>query len=335
MSHRAIFLGYVIFAILIIILYYNWGLVTPVAKTFDPKMLSIEKGEGLKEIAAKLESQGLIRDRRIFELYAFLSSARKKFLPGRYEVSPDMSLKNIIRILISETKAPEKTITIPEGLTIKEIAKTLSEKELVNESEFIAATMNPKPEWLIGYQSIQERPDSASLEGYLFPDTYRFYEDSTLEQIIQKMIGNFDDKITPEMRAEMIRQKKSLHTVLTIASIVELEATTESDRRLIADIFLRRLKIGMPLQADPTVDYALGYKKRRHTLDDLKIDSPYNTYLHKELPPGPIDNPGLTSIDAVINPLPNEYWYFFSTPDGKNIFNKTKDGHDKDKAKYL
>jgi UPF0755 protein len=158
-----------------------------------------------------------------------------------------------------------------------------------------------------------------------FSGTYRVFRDATISDVVEKMVATLEEKITSEMREEISRQGKTIHEIITMASILEKEISTQKDRRLVADIFYKRLAAGMPLQSDATVNYATGKSVARASLDDLSVESLYNTYKYKGLPPGPICNPGFEAIEAAIYPLANEYWYFLTTPNGEVIYSKTHD----------
>lgn len=181
----------------------------------------------------------------------------------------------------------------------------------------------------------KDAPDLKSQEGYLFPDTYLFNKNYPLDVLIKMMSDNFETKINDKLKAEMARQKKSMASIITVASLVEAEANTKTDRQMVADIIWRRLAADMPLQLDSTVNYITGGKKPAISLKEQEIDSPYNTYKYRGLPPGPINNPGLESIEAAIYPQKNSYWYFLTGKDGKMYYAKNLVEHNLNKMKYL
>ena len=180
-----------------------------------------------------------------------------------------------------------------------------------------------------------DRPKGASLEGYLYPDTYRVYKQTDLEAIVEKMLNNFDAKLTTEMRDEIKKQKKTIFEVLTLASIVEKEMYGYENRRVVAGIFYNRLKVGMPLQSDVTVNYITKKGTTRPSLDDTHIDNPYNTYVNKGLPPGPVCNPSIEAIKAVIYPADTDYMYFLTNEKEQIIFSKTYEEHLRNINKHL
>ena len=171
-------------------------------------------------------------------------------------------------------------------------------------------------------------PESASLQGFLFPDTYFFDKEDSAESIIEKMLANFGNKINAELRSAAKNKNKNLYAAVTLASIVENEVRSENDRQIVSDIFLRRLSIGKPLESDATIKYILGIDKIQHTFEETRVVSSYNTYTNTGLPPSPIGNPGLISIRATILPEDNSYFYFLSDPKtGETIFSVTYEEH--------
>jgi UPF0755 protein len=190
-------------------------------------------------------------------------------------------------------------------------------------------------DWPAQFDFLKDKPKYVGLEGYLFPDTYRVYADATIKDIVTKMLENFGKKLTPEMRLEIAKQKKTIFQVVTVASLVEAEARSDADRHLVADIIWRRLAFGMPLQLDSTVNYATGGKKAAISLAEQALNSPYNTYRYPGLPLGPINNPALTALQSAIYPEENNYWYFLTGTDGKMYYAKDLNGHNINKYRYL
>ncbi len=274
-----------------------------ISSTPDKKIFSIEKGEGIFEIAKKLEKEKIIKNRFLFLGYAILKGKHRKILAGKYELNSSMTIPQILEKFVKGETAKIK-VTIPEGFTIKEIEEKLK----------------------------VDLPEE--LEGYLFPDTYYFSIDYTSKDVIKAMKENFDKKIAPYL-PEIERQGKSLREVIILASLVEKEVKTKEEKEIVAGILWKRLKAKIPLQVDATITYITGKKTTKIPLEDLQIDSPYNTYKYLGLPPGPICNPGLESILAVIYPKETDYWYYLTTPEGKAIFSKTFLEHQIAKEKYL
>jgi UPF0755 protein len=186
-----------------------------------------------------------------------------------------------------------------------------------------------------GYDFLADIPQGKTLEGYLFPDTYFFLKNAASEDIIKKMLDNFGEKLTPDLRTEIENQKKSIYDVITMASIIEGEVKSENDRQIVSGIFWKRVNDNRTLQSCATLAFILGENKKQYTFLDTRVDSPYNTYLNKGLPPGPINNPGLDSIKAAIYPETTDYNYFLTDPKtGQTIFSKTIEEHNANKAKY-
>lgn len=372
MSKKGIFLGYLFFAFIVIVFFFfsqNKGVLEnktepetileeeTINETEELNNLSgeniktfvIEKGEGLKEISNRLEKQGLINNKFLFKIYAFFNQARDKFWPGEYQLEKGSGLAELLKVLIGQPQAREKQVTIVEGLTNEKIEKILIQEGLIQENEFAPALeeiINDK-DLLEKYDFLEEAKNNfyfpystkefelVGLQGYLFPDTYRFYEETTAKDIIKKMLDNFDKKVSVELRQKAKENKRNLFEVLIMASLVEKEASFEQDQRLIADIFWKRLKVGWALESCATINYILGEPKERLSIEDTRTPSPYNTYLNAGLPPTPINNPSLSSIRATIEPLANDYCCFLATPDGKTIFSRTIEEHNQNKEKYL
>ncbi|MBU4369528.1 endolytic transglycosylase MltG [Patescibacteria group bacterium] len=346
MSKKRIILGYLIFAVIVIILYFSFQNFSPGVSVIDEQdveaiTILVEKGEGLKEIGQKLKDQGLIKNIKTFEIYAFLSRAKNKFWPGEYKVEIGMGLKDLVKSLISSPLAQEKEVTFIEGWTNKEVEKFLKKQEIISEEEFLLAlnTISQNQEILDKYEFLSEAVEKSSkeamLQGYLFPDTYRFYKETTAEAIIKKTLENFDEKIGIELRQRAEQAGRNIFEIVTMASLIEKEAALDQDRRLIADIFWKRLKVGWALESCATINYILGVPKARLSFEDTRIPSPYNTYLNAGLPPGPINNPGLSSIKAALDPLENDYCCFLSTDQGEMIFSQTIEEHNRNKNLYL
>ncbi|OGY45940.1 MAG: hypothetical protein A3J62_04055 [Candidatus Buchananbacteria bacterium RIFCSPHIGHO2_02_FULL_38_8] len=324
----------IILIIVIATIYYFYNL--NVANSGEPatKKFIVEAGDGVIKISRSLKSEELIKSPLIFQLYVWQKGISGSLQEGEYFLAQNLSIKEIAKILsrgAGVTK--EKTLTFIEGWQNQDFAKYLAQEGLFSEEEFFAVVQK-KEAWWDGYEILDSRPKNLDLEGYLFPDTYRVYSDATATDIVRKMLDNLDRKLTLELRTEIEKQGKTIHEILTIASILEKEVSTDADRKMVADIFYKRLAAGIPLQADSTVNYVTGKGVSRASAEDLEIDSPYNTYKYRGLPPGPICNPGLSSIMAAIYPTSNPYLYFLTTPDGKVIYSKTYEEHVAAKLKY-
>jgi UPF0755 protein len=185
------------------------------------------------------------------------------------------------------------------------------------------------------YEFLIDKPQSATLEGYLFPDTYRFYKSATPDQVVQKLLDTFGEKVILPLQDQITESKHTIFQIITLASIIEKEVKSDADRRIAAGIFWKRLELGMPLQSDATVNYITGKQALQPTNADLSTDSLYNTYKYPGLPPGPIDNPSFSAIRAVVNPEETSYLYFLTKPDGTTVFSKTYEEHLANKKRYL
>jgi len=217
---------------------------------------------------------------------------------------------------------------ILEGWDTKDIAKYLESKGICNQDYFISLT---KKDYSEEFSFLGDKPKNASLEGYLFPDTYEVAKNETCENILNSMLENFDQKLTPGLRAEIKNQKKSIFDIVTMASLLEKEVRTSADKKIVSGILWKRISIGMPLQLDSTIIYITGNPDI--SAKDKKTNSPYNTYKYYGLPKGPISDPGIDSITAAIYPTKTNYLYYLT--DGKTIFSETLEQHNAAKAKYL
>lgn len=309
-----------------------------ITKTFE-----VKAGSGVNKVSRDLKSQGLIDNSFVFETYVWLKGAEGKILAGEHEVKDNWSLRQLTNSLTSGNALDnELSIKIIEGWDLYDLADYFEKNDFASKEDFFALTGQPgkhdnadMPDWVKDYEFLQEKPDGVSLEGYLFPDTYRVFKDSSSEELIRKMLNNFDKKVDSRVLGDIAGQDKKLYDILTLASIVEKEAQTPEDKKKVAGVYNNRLKIGMALQADPTVNYVTGKQTDRPSYDDLKADSLYNTYKYPGLPPGPICNPGLDSILAAVYPDKNDYFYFINTPEGKMVFARTFEEHTANRAKYF
>jgi len=315
--------------------YFLQNVKTPLGPASAPKKaFAVLPGQGVKEIAKKLEDEKIIGDDFYFEIYAWLSDTEKRFQAGEYELTPAMNIPQIVGILISgKAISQEVRVTVPEGVTFKEIVSRFE-----NSGFKIGDDLPKAGDYKDEFSFLADSPDDASLEGFLFPDTYNFFKKSSADDIFKKFLDNFNKKLSSNLREEIKRQNKKIHETVTMASVIEKEVAKDPDRAIVSGILWKRLAAGMPLQADATICYAkLADFKGCYPIyrDDLDIDSLYNTYKYKGLPPGPISNPGLAAIEAAIFPQESDYWFYLSKPDGETVFSKTLDEHNKAKALYL
>lgn len=313
---------------------------------YIPKSLSssstviyiVQKGAGGGDIADELEKRGIIKSRLFFKFYVFVSGQYSKLQSGKYDLSPSMSVAKIVSKFVSGDVVKYK-ITIIEGWDIKDIAQYLENKKLYSQQDFIDATKNNFSE---DFSFLNDPPKQVSklknsnLEGYIFPDSYEFLPEKNPEELLRIILTNFNKKLTPDLRKEISLQNKSIFEIITMASIIEKEVKIMDDKKIISGILWKRLKNGVPLQVDSTINYITGKNDHSVYIKDTKIDSPYNTYKYVGLPKGPISNPGIDSILAAIYPKESDYWYYLSANgNGKTIFSKTLEEHNEAVAKYL
>ncbi|OGZ64727.1 MAG: hypothetical protein A3A98_01910 [Candidatus Staskawiczbacteria bacterium RIFCSPLOWO2_01_FULL_40_39] len=314
----ALFMGVVLGSVV-------WGMYIP--KSFQessPLAYEAKEGMGYREIASDLKNQGLIKSKLFFELYVLALGDQSKLQAGTYSVSSLMSAAAIAKKFVMGDIMKEK-ITILEGWDIKHTAQYLESKKLFSQADFLAAA---KKDWSYYSDILKDRPKYVGIEGYLFPDTYKVPVGSTPEEVIPYMLSNFNRKLTPELRKEIARQKKSVFQIVTMASMLEKEVRSLEDKKMVAGILWKRMETGMPLQVDATVNYATNKNTVNITTADKKINSPYNTYKYKGLPLGPISNPGIDSIMAAVYPTKSPYWYYLSARGtGKTIYSKTFQDH--------
>ena len=306
--------------------------------------VEIPAGSGFKDIAAVLAEKNIVRSKNAFIIYGALSGSAHQLKPGNYLLSSGSSTPVIVWA-IKRGPTIDKSIFIPEGATVRDIDNILSEAGVLpagtlvnfNKSYEVSLRKVGDYEFLRGI---------FSLEGFLFPDTYRFFKNTSAEAVLKKFLDNFQKKAWPILeecqKSKVKCQMSEAGEILIIASLLEKEAPDYEDRRMIAGVLYKRLEIGMGLQVDATIVYAkcgglfITCGSPRVLKSDLAVKSLYNTYLYRGLPPGPIGNPGLDAIKAALNPIASEYIYYLSDPKTKKtIFSKTLDEHNDNRVKYL
>lgn len=289
----------------------------------DVRLVTIPGGASTAEIANLLVQEQVIRSPLLFRVLTRVQLLDNKLQAGEYEFSAQMSTTQVLRKIV-QGRTVSRSFTVPEGFTVEQIADLLSEKELVNRERFLQLARNGIP----AYEYIKPNRDAGyAVEGFLFPDTYSIPKGMKEEEILTMMLKKFDTMLTDEMRVKAAGQGLDLYQLITLASLVEREAKVEEERPVIAAVFLHRLQIEMPVQSCATIQYILGTPKQELSIQDTQVESPYNTYLHAGLPPGPIANPGLASIQAVLNPAQTDALYFVAKPDGAHIFSRTYEEH--------
>jgi len=307
----------IIFFIILLGIFFIWqGIYLPKdLASAENKLFSVERGQSLFQIAENLEKEGLIKNKSLFDFYVITKGISRKLQAGEYYLSSSMNIVGITKKIISGEVA-KREVTIPEGFTIKQIEERLNLK---------------LPE--------------ADLEGFLFPDTYQFSYGVSAEEVVRKMLDNFDKKLAPYQN-EISGAGLTLFETITMASLLEKEVKTKEEKEIVSGIFWKRIKEGRTLDSCATIAYILRREDwaagawtfeemRKEIARGKEIDSPYNTYKYLGLPLGPICNPGLESIMAAICPQNSEYWYYLSTPEGETVFSKTLEEHNTAQAKYL
>ncbi len=318
--------GCFFFAILFLYL-VGWYLeiTTPISRTPSPTVVFIPPGTPVKEVAHILKEKGLIRSPWAFFLEGLRLGVLKDLKAGEYEFSPHQSPAEILKQM-AEGRVITHIVTIPEGYNVWEVARLLERAGLLKRDEFLARAFNETFAHSLGIPG-------PSVEGFLFPDTYYLVKGLSAEEIIRKMVSRFwEIWARYEKRAE--EMGVSVYEVVTLASIVEKEAVLSREKPLIAAVYWNRLRRGMPLQADPTVRYALRRFRGRLYYKHLRVKNPYNTYRYPGLPPTPIANPGEESLRAVLYPARVPYLYFVSRGDGSHHFSTTYREHLRAVRKY-
>ena len=282
----------------------------------------VASGDRAKDVAKKLEQKGVIGNRHLFVLQVKLNGVADQFKKGTYTFHGNMTSDEVIAKLV----AGETTVikfTIPEGFGIKEIAERLSKEGLVNKEKFLQKAKDFAP-----YDYIEEHADVRyRAEGFLFPDTYTIQTEMNEEEIMEMMAADLDHRLTPKLRRRAKEMDLSLYELITLASLVEKEARYDEDRPIIAQVFFKRLELGMPLQTDASLQYLMDAPKEDVLISDTKIESPYNTYQNQGLPPGPIASPGMAAIEAVLYPADTDYLYFVADRDGHNHYSYAYSDH--------
>ncbi|XEC93119.1 endolytic transglycosylase MltG [Paenibacillus tarimensis] len=314
---------------------YIWNGLRPTAEG-ELVRIEIAKGTTPFKVAEQLEEEGIIRNAFIFKYYLRFNNEGSRFQAGVYDMHPGMEHEEIIAKLNSGDTVKAETVrfTIPEGYTVLQIADKLSAEGLVDKQKFLELA---ESEAMFAYSEAASQVQAKDemhhvLEGYLFPETYEMKKDSTEQDIIIRMLQELDRKLNqlPEGWGDALEERElTFHEVMVIASLVEREVVVDEERPIVAGIIYNRLKLGMPLQIDATVQYLLDKPKERLLEKDLQVESPYNTYKVNGLPPGPIANPSLASIEAALFPEETEYLFYVTKKDGsqKHLFAKTYNEH--------
>lgn len=313
------------------------------AKSKEYKKVEIPLGSSVTGIGQALEKNGIIKNAKVFKYYVKLKN-ESGFMAGEYQLSPSMDIPEIVNRLKTGkvlAKASFK-VTIPEGKQLREIAVIMAEAtkqnpddvfNKLNDRAFIDSLMAKYPD--VFTNEILNPAIKYPLEGYLYPATYPFYKSNpSVDEMVAAMLDKSRQVLT-DYTDKSQEKNLSVHQLLTMASLIEEEATEKADRKKIASVFYNRMKEGMPLQTDPTVLYAQGKHKEKVVYKDLEVNSPFNTYKHPGLPPGPIANSGKMSIEAALEPEETDFYYFLATPEGEILYSKTLEEHNQKKAQYI
>lgn len=299
----------------------------------NEKIFEIKKGEGNESVASRLAEEGIISGKVYFYYFIRSSGLQSEIMPGEYALSGRMTIPEIAHIITAGEEQFIK-ITFPEGWDARKMAARLNENGLPGD-KFLVIAQNPadmkkRYHYLTG-EKIK------TLEGYLFPDTYFFKKDTQAKDIVGRLLDTFDEKLDSQMRQSIGEQNRSIDEIIIMASLAEREVQTPEDMKIVAGIFWKRLATGQKLQSDATLSYFLNDKTDQHSSAELKIDSPYNSYLYAGLPPTSVGNPGLNAIRAAIYPGESSYNYFFTVvSDGikKVVYSRTFEEHTANRNKY-
>ncbi len=297
----------------------------------NPKdvVVEIPSGSSTDIIANILEGKGLIKSKFVFKIIVKEENLDGKLKAGTFTLNNGMELEQIIHQLQIGSKGENvKNFTIPEGYEIKDIAEKLEESGIANKDVFLELTSDVK-NFSDDYSFLKKLPAGQSLEGFLFPATYEIDTNESEREIIERMLSRFEQVYEEELKNEIEKSEFDLNQIVTLASIVEKEARVDKERPIISGVICNRLEKNMLLQVDATVQYALGERKERLYYKDLEVKSPYNTYIHKGLPPAPIASPGEESLKAALKPSNVDYLYYVLKKDGsgEHIFTKTYEEH--------
>lgn len=304
----------------------------PAGSDDAPVAFVVRQGETASTIADRLQREGLISDPELFRRYVQYHDLDAGIEAGEFTLRQTMTIPQIARAL-QEGRRPEQVVTIREGLRLEQIAADVAEQTTIAQDEFLQlATAGWRDEGY-GYPFLSAVPSTATLEGFLFPETYRLPEDPSPTDLVERMLNTFQGRITAQMRAAAAERGLSIYELVTLASIVEREAVVAEERPLIAGVFWNRLQAGWTLDADPTVQYGMGEPGAWWPVlstADLAFASPYNTYENAGLPPGPICSPGLASIKAAAQPADTDYYFFLvdcTQDNGSHVFAETEAEH--------
>ncbi len=298
----------------------------PVGTSHPVQIVNIPPGIVFTQVSHLLHQSGLLGPEWFFRVLGRVQRVDRKIIPGEYELHAGMRPTELLAKLV-KGEVYQHSVTIPEGYNVVQIAEILDQKGLADKHAILRLS---RERTFIASLNIE----APTLEGYLFPDTYRFARDMPPEFIVKTFVSRFHEMVTPELHTQAKLMGMTLQEVLTLASVIEKETGLAKERSLVSGVFHNRLRRNIPLQSDPTVIYALEHFDGNIRKADLSVNSPYNTYRVRGLPPGPITNPGLASIQAALHPTPSDFVYFVSRNDGSHKFSETLAEHNKAVDKY-
>lgn len=320
----------VIAALLVVLLgaaRYAFFIFAPAGEGRTVRIVNFTKGGSLKNLAGELEAEGIIASAPLFVLYARLNGTAGKAQAGTYRFSDAMAPPEILRKLVTGDVF-EKRFAVPEGYSIYQLAEMLDSRGYFKKKAFLEACRDPRLLEELGISG-------PSVEGYLYPSTYNLTKVDDPADMIRQMASQFRKIYGGRFSAAEKKSRLSREQIITLASIVEKEAVAPEEKPIIASVFLNRIKKGMPLQSDPTATYGIRAFGGKVSASDVRRDSPYNTYLIRGLPPGPIGNPGADAIEAVLKPAATRYYYFVARKDGTHQFSRSLGEHNRAVQLYL
>jgi UPF0755 protein len=315
---------------------------TPVSDDSRPVVYTVRPGMSAVDIGDDLHAKGLIRSPLTFRTLVEARGVGARIESGEYRISPSMTTGEIVTVLSRGASRVGVTVTIPEGWRAEQAAQKVEALSIARAEEVLALVRGGAG---AGLPLAEPLPAGATLEGYLFPETYEVAKDATARTLVEMMARQFDKAVTPKLRQQVNARGLTLHQAVTLASIVEREAAIPAEQPIIASVYLNRLRRDMPLQADPTVQFAVasanlaealgfGYWKQELSRADLQLQSPYNTYVQRGLPPGPICSPGLAALEAVANAAETGFLYFVAKGDGSHVFANSDAEHAANVERY-
>jgi UPF0755 protein len=317
--------------------WWNYNVNTPVSSTSEPVAFTVEPGELPSQVSDNLLSLRLIRDRNAFDLYLRLTGAGSNFEAGTFLLNRNMTMVQIVEAL-QHGRSNQVTVTIPEGFPLREQAKFVERSKLGKATDYLAIAAEPG--WAAAFDFLASRPPKAKppLEGYLFPDTYAV-EPGDVRGLVRAQLTQFGAVFNASLRGQIAkstpnRPAETIEAIVILASMVDREANTSTDRGNVCSVYYNRLQLKMPLGVDATLLYALGRLTPEPTYAELQLNSPYNTRKHAGLPPGPIGNPGKAAILACINPPKTNFLYYFTDRQGKTHFETNQADFERDIATY-